>query len=91
MGILTNMIAPGAVADTEGVRRLLTDPQMAKVFHNIVPVKRMARAWEIAALAAFLIMEQMSYINGAVIPINGGAHLVIPGLLPTGFSSEKRD
>lgn len=53
---------------------------------RIIPVPRVAEASEIGALAAFLICPQVSSINGAVIPIDGGSHLVIPVLLPAGFS-----
>lgn len=81
-GIRCNMITPGPVKDTEGVKRLIAHESMKKHMHDIMPIPRMAEGWEVGALAAFLLSPLASYINGAVIPIDGGLHLVNPGLLP---------
>ena len=40
-----------------------------------VPLKRMAKPEEIAALAAFLARDEAAYITGAVIPIDGGLNM----------------
>ncbi len=37
-----------------------------------IPVRRIGRPDEVAAAAAFLIGEDVGFINGAVIDINGG-------------------
>lgn len=81
-GIRSNMIAPGPVEGTEGVRRLLGSPESQQTMKAFLPLKRMAQGWEIGALAAFLISPLASYITGAVIPVDGGMHLTIPGLFP---------
>ena len=85
-GIRTNLIAPGAVEGTEGVKRLTPEGGSPKLLNNLIPVSRMAKGAEIAALAAFLLSPMADYINGAAIPVDGGAHLTVPGLLPPGFS-----
>lgn len=77
-GILTNMIAPGAVEGTEGVSRLMAG-QMDKML-KICPIPRLAQKSEIAQVATFLLSSMGSYINGAFIPVDGGAHLVISGI-----------
>lgn len=82
LGIRANMVCPGPVKDTEGVRRLVQHEAIAKEMMEIMPISRMAEGKEIGALMAFLISPLGSYINGASIPIDGGLSLVNPGLLP---------
>jgi NAD(P)-dependent dehydrogenase (short-subunit alcohol dehydrogenase family) len=72
-GIRCLAIAPGPVAHTEGMRRLAPDGQ-----HNLdrllsaIPSNRQASRDEIADLALFLVSGAADYVNGAVIPIDGG-------------------
>ena len=37
-----------------------------------IPLGRLGRSEEVAALAAFLACDEAAYITGAVIPIDGG-------------------
>lgn len=84
-GILTNMIAPGVVEDTEGLKRLAGG--LSEKISSLYPVKRMAKKWEVAALATFLLSPLAAYINGVIIPVDGGSHLAIPGLgIPPGIN-----
>lgn len=87
-GILCNMIAPGPVEGTEGVRRLMGDPQAMKMMGPFMPVQRMAKGWEIGATATFLLSPLASYINGVVLAVDGGMHLSSPGLIPPIFPPE---
>lgn len=86
LGINTNIIAPGPVKDTEGVRRLMDSPRAGKLIQQLIPVARLAEGWEIGALAVYLLSPLGSYINGAAIPVDGGFHLNVPGLYPPGFN-----
>jgi NAD(P)-dependent dehydrogenase (short-subunit alcohol dehydrogenase family) len=81
-GILSNMIAPGPVEGTEGVKRLMGDPKAQKMMAPFLPVARMAKGWEIGAICTFLLSPLAAYINGTVIPVDGGQHLTNPGLIP---------
>ena len=36
------------------------------------PLGRMGRAAEVADVVAFLLSEQSAFINGAIIPVDGG-------------------
>lgn len=72
-GVRCNAIAPGPVADTEGMRRLAPqgDASWAHVLGGI-PMKRAAEVDEIADLALFLCSGAARHIHGTVIAIDGG-------------------
>ena len=68
-GITVNTVCPGVV-DTEMVSEL-HDAQM-DVMLEATPVGRMATPEEIANVVSFLMSDEASYVNGAVVPIDGG-------------------
>jgi NAD(P)-dependent dehydrogenase (short-subunit alcohol dehydrogenase family) len=66
-------IAPGPVADTEGMVRLAPRGQDSwDQLLESIPSGRAASRQEIADLALFLASDSGRYINGVVIPIDGG-------------------
>jgi NAD(P)-dependent dehydrogenase (short-subunit alcohol dehydrogenase family) len=72
-GIRCVGIAPGPVADTEGMARLAPEGQASwATLLGSIPSGRAASRQEIADLALFLASESGRYINGVVIPIDGG-------------------
>jgi len=74
-GVRVNVITPGPVDDTEGMRRLApTEDARAKVTAK-VPLRRLATKDEIADLALFLSSEAAAYITGAIIVCDGGQSL----------------
>ncbi|MGO3090506.1 MAG: SDR family oxidoreductase [Galactobacter sp.] len=76
-GVRINAIAPGAIW-TPMVENSMKqiDPdnprKAAEEFIQVNPTKRYGEAPEIASVVAFLLSEDASYINAAVIPIDGG-------------------
>lgn len=68
-GITVNIVAPGFI-DTE-MTAVLEDDQKAAILRNI-PSGRYGTVEEIADAVAFLAGDQAAYINGAVIPVDGG-------------------
>ena len=48
------------------------DGKMAEWVANETPVKRWAKPEEVAELTLFLATPQASYIQGAIVPIDGG-------------------
>lgn len=70
-GIRVNAIAPGPFATGMAGGRL-ADPARNARFIETVPLGRVAQPEEIAGLALLLASDAGSYINGAVIPIDGG-------------------
>jgi len=75
-GIRTNAIAPGPFPTKGAWERLLPGDLAEKFdFKNRVPLKRVGEHQELANLAAFLVSDFSSYINGEVITIDGGEWL----------------
>lgn len=72
-GIRVNAIAPG-LTDTAQPRSGNTEDELAEMA-KAVPLGRMARPEEIAALGVFLASDAAAYITGQVYHINGGAYM----------------
>lgn len=68
-GITTNVIAPGFI-DTD-MTAALSEEQRAAILSQI-PAGRYGTVEEVAAVAAFLASPEAAYVNGAVIPVDGG-------------------
>ena len=68
-GITVNVVAPGFV-DTDMTAEL--DAKQREAILSGIPAGRYASAREIASVISFLAGEEASYINGAVIPVDGG-------------------
>jgi NAD(P)-dependent dehydrogenase (short-subunit alcohol dehydrogenase family) len=74
--IRCNAIAPGPFPTKGAWERLLPGDLAQKFdFRNRVPLKRVGEHQELANLAAFLVSDFSSYINGEVITIDGGEWL----------------
>ncbi|MEJ7710261.1 MAG: SDR family oxidoreductase [Pyrinomonadaceae bacterium] len=73
-GIRVNAIAPGPIADTEGMRRLLPSEMRDKMLRRI-PLGRFGAIKDIEESSVFLCCDAASFINGAVLVIDGGQWL----------------
>jgi len=74
-GIRLNSIAPGPVAETEGMIRLAPTPEIEKTLTSRIPMGRWAKKDEIAAVALFLSSPAAAMMTGLVIPIDGGLNI----------------
>jgi peroxisomal 2,4-dienoyl-CoA reductase len=74
-GIRTNAVAPGPIEDTEGMSRLVP-PDIKERLRRRIPAGRFGRIRDIEHCAVFLCSDAASFINGAIIPIDGGHWLV---------------
>lgn len=72
-GIRVNVIAPGPVAGTEGMRRLAPTESARAAVAARVPLGRFAEISEIADAAVFLASPAASYITGVVLQVDGGS------------------
>ena len=69
--IRTNAIASGPIEDTEGMRRLVPEPVRERIRRR-VPLGRFGRIRDIETLAVFLCSAAAGFVNGAIIPVDGG-------------------
>jgi NAD(P)-dependent dehydrogenase (short-subunit alcohol dehydrogenase family) len=74
-GVRVNSIAPGAVDDTEGMRRLAPTDQIRSAITGRIPLRRFGTKDEIADLALFLCSDAARFITGAVLVCDGGQSL----------------
>lgn len=70
--ITVNCIAPGAV-DTAMLAQ--NPPQAIAAMRAATPLKRLARASEIAAAVAYLLSADAGFITGTTLAINGGIRM----------------
>jgi 3-oxoacyl-[acyl-carrier protein] reductase len=68
-GVTVNAICPGLL-DTEMTSHL--DDAARAYYIDQTPLLRPARLEEVSAVVRFLMSEEASYVNGAVIPVDGG-------------------
>nr|WP_239590956.1 acetoacetyl-CoA reductase [Vitreimonas flagellata] len=71
-GVTVNVVAPGYI-DTDMVAAVPEDA-LKKIIATI-PVGRLGKAEEIAAMVAFLASDQASFITGATMTVNGAQYI----------------
>jgi NAD(P)-dependent dehydrogenase (short-subunit alcohol dehydrogenase family) len=73
-GIRCNAVAPGPIADTEGMRRL-EEVAGRDTWLSMIPLGRYGTVDEIGAMAAFLASPLASFVTGARVTVDGGQGL----------------
>ncbi len=75
-GIRANAIAPGLIDTPLVGRQIVDDPAELEAElaarHAASPTGRMGSPWDIAEAALFLMTDRAAYINGVLLPIDGG-------------------
>jgi NAD(P)-dependent dehydrogenase (short-subunit alcohol dehydrogenase family) len=74
-GIRMNAIAPGPIPTEGAFSRVLPRPELETHALDRNPLHRFGTVEELANLAAFLVSDGSSYINGEVIRMDGGEFL----------------
>jgi NAD(P)-dependent dehydrogenase (short-subunit alcohol dehydrogenase family) len=69
-GITCNAIAPGPI-DTPMTKELHSDA-FRKAYSSAIPAKRYGTTHEIAGAVSYLASEVAAYVNGIVLPVDGG-------------------
>jgi 2-deoxy-D-gluconate 3-dehydrogenase len=70
-GVNVNAIAPGYIA-TDNTQALRDDPERDRAILARIPAGRWGRADDLAGVTVFLASAASDYVNGAVIPVDGG-------------------
>lgn len=70
--IRVNAIVPGPIDKTEGMARLAPTPEMREAVSDSVPLRRYGSTHDIGNCALFLASPLAAYVNGAIIPVDGG-------------------
>jgi NAD(P)-dependent dehydrogenase (short-subunit alcohol dehydrogenase family) len=86
-GLRANAVCPGWTATEMGdmemaelaAERGITADEAYRLATAIVPQRRAARPEEIARVVAWLLSDAASYVNGTVLPVDGGSCIVDPG------------
>jgi peroxisomal 2,4-dienoyl-CoA reductase len=79
-GIRACAIAPGPIAETEGMRRLAPG-DLAERARSAIPAGRFGAIDEIAAAAVYLRSAAAAYVTGHVLVVDGGQSIATPSLL----------
>jgi len=74
-GITVNAVAPGGLDDDFNTTLFKQMPQAKDYIKGNTAVGRIGMPNDVAGVIAFLCTEEASFINGAIVPIDGGYHL----------------
>lgn len=69
-GITSNVIAPGPIAGTEGVKRLIEETAASS---KEIPRGRFGSLKDMGNAAVYLFSEAGDFVNGSVLTVDGGA------------------
>lgn len=72
LGVTSNIIAPGPIAQTEGLERLLP-PDVKEMYTKSQPLGRLGSVRDIADATVYLLSNTGSYVNGQLLVVDGGS------------------
>lgn len=74
-GVRVNGIAPGPIADTEGMARLTGTEEAIARLKSRIPLRDYGTTLDIADMALFLASDSAAYVTGAIFDCDGGSIL----------------
>lgn len=74
-GVRVNAISPGTVVKDESRAFYASQPDLERLYRDIIPLGRMGTADDLAGLAQFLLSDRASFLTGQNIVLDGGVSL----------------
>jgi len=71
-GIRTNAVALGSIATDRYDELLAARPAVGTEMARLHPLGRVGRPEEVASVVAHLLSAEAGYVNGAIVPVDGG-------------------
>jgi meso-butanediol dehydrogenase/(S,S)-butanediol dehydrogenase/diacetyl reductase len=72
-GVRVNAVAP-SLTSTDATAELMKSEALMAAFRERMPIGRSATPDEVAGVIAFLASEDAIFINGVILPVDGGLH-----------------
>ncbi|OZI38407.1 oxidoreductase [Bordetella genomosp. 10] len=69
--VRVNAMAPGVI-DTEIQKDVFKDPANIQAMSNLIPMKRLGTAKEVADCAVWLLSDAATYVTGVIVDVSGG-------------------
>jgi len=70
-GVRINAVAP-SLTDTDMADMVMSNPEVLDTFKSRIPMQRAAQPEEVADVIAFLTSHDARFVNGVVLPVDGG-------------------
>ncbi len=79
-GVRVNAIAPGPIAETEGMKRLAPTPKLEALVSRGIPLGKFGSKSDIAEAAIYLASSAAAFVTGSILVCDGGQSLGASGL-----------
>jgi NAD(P)-dependent dehydrogenase (short-subunit alcohol dehydrogenase family) len=77
-GIRTNCVSPGLILSERAKDWLDAEPWRWRAMETVIPLGRPGRPEELASVVAFVASDEASFMNGAIVWVDGGALAGLP-------------
>lgn len=74
-GVRVNSVSPGTIVKEESQSLYRENPELERLYRDIIPLGRMGTARDVADLAMFLLSDRASFLTGQNIVLDGGVSL----------------